>query len=247
MTSRRSSGSMRAESAVEPTRSENITVTWRRSAVSLGFELSQRRLRRCLDGTYKLRDRRQHLSSMAEQDADLLKVLVGQVAKDRDIDFVLGKALGVLGHAELIEPLRNLLHCGASPRTLRCSGRRLSEPKALGHFGRGVLRLVMAAWLPPGCLCQPLFPRAAHRAGIVLKLAARDLPAARRGPRVRQDLRRLCGSPPRHKRASGLREPGTGPSILRRRDTHARQPTAQRRTRLRFAPVHGYWRSILRA
>ena len=35
MTSRRSSGSMRAESAVEPTRSENITVTWRRSAVSI--------------------------------------------------------------------------------------------------------------------------------------------------------------------------------------------------------------------
>jgi hypothetical protein len=31
---RRSSGSMRAERAVEPTRSENITVTWRRSARS---------------------------------------------------------------------------------------------------------------------------------------------------------------------------------------------------------------------
>jgi hypothetical protein len=30
-------GSMRAESAVEPTRSENITVTWRRSAVSWAF------------------------------------------------------------------------------------------------------------------------------------------------------------------------------------------------------------------
>ena len=29
--------SMRAESAVEPTRSDNITVTWRRSAVSWGF------------------------------------------------------------------------------------------------------------------------------------------------------------------------------------------------------------------
>ena len=27
---------MRADSAVEPTKSENITVTWRRSAVSLG-------------------------------------------------------------------------------------------------------------------------------------------------------------------------------------------------------------------
>ena len=36
MISRRSSGSMRAESAVEPTKSENITVTWRRSAVSCG-------------------------------------------------------------------------------------------------------------------------------------------------------------------------------------------------------------------
>ena len=34
---RRSSGSMRAESAVEPTRSENITVSWRRSALSCGF------------------------------------------------------------------------------------------------------------------------------------------------------------------------------------------------------------------
>jgi hypothetical protein len=29
-------GSMRAERAVEPTKSENITVTWRRSAVSRG-------------------------------------------------------------------------------------------------------------------------------------------------------------------------------------------------------------------
>jgi hypothetical protein len=32
ISSQRSSGSMRAESAVEPTKSENITVTWRRSA-----------------------------------------------------------------------------------------------------------------------------------------------------------------------------------------------------------------------
>ena len=39
MTSRKSSGSMRADSAVEPTRSENITVTWRRSARSSGCAL----------------------------------------------------------------------------------------------------------------------------------------------------------------------------------------------------------------
>src|SRR5215467_13463048 len=37
MTSRRSSGSMRTESVVEPTTSANITVTWRRSAVSWVF------------------------------------------------------------------------------------------------------------------------------------------------------------------------------------------------------------------
>ena len=39
MTSRKSSGSMRVESAVDPTKSENITVTWRRSARSSGGAL----------------------------------------------------------------------------------------------------------------------------------------------------------------------------------------------------------------
>src|SRR5215469_8225842 len=38
MSSRKSSRSIRAESAVEPTRSENSTVTWRRSASSRGFD-----------------------------------------------------------------------------------------------------------------------------------------------------------------------------------------------------------------
>jgi hypothetical protein len=47
MTSRKSSGSMRAESAVEPTKSENITVTGRRSAAVLGsryLKLAQKNL-----------------------------------------------------------------------------------------------------------------------------------------------------------------------------------------------------------
>jgi hypothetical protein len=34
--------------------------------------------------------------------------------QDRDIDVVLDKALGVLGHAEFFEPVRNLLHCGTA-------------------------------------------------------------------------------------------------------------------------------------
>src|SRR6516164_8477071 len=38
MTSRKSSGSIPVESAVEPTRSQNITVSWRRSAVSVRGE-----------------------------------------------------------------------------------------------------------------------------------------------------------------------------------------------------------------
>ena len=38
---------------------------------------------------------------MSKRDAKLFEVLIGQVAKDRDIDIALGKALRVLGHAEL--------------------------------------------------------------------------------------------------------------------------------------------------
>jgi hypothetical protein len=36
------------------------------------------------------------------------------VPEYRDINFVLGKAPGVLAEVELRKPVRNLLHCGAS-------------------------------------------------------------------------------------------------------------------------------------
>ena len=55
---------------------------------------------------------------MPEQDADVLEVLIGQMAESRDINAVLSKALRVLGHAELFEPVRNLLHCGAPSATV---------------------------------------------------------------------------------------------------------------------------------
>ena len=68
MTSRRSSGSMRAESAVEPTRSENITVTWRRSAVSCGSgSVSCGRAAVRPETAAKLARSPQHLSAMAER------------------------------------------------------------------------------------------------------------------------------------------------------------------------------------
>ena len=50
---------------------------------------------------------------MTKQDADVLEVLIGQMAERRDINAVLSKALRVLGHAELFEPVRN--RCIASP------------------------------------------------------------------------------------------------------------------------------------
>ena len=120
MTSRRSSGSIRAESAVEPTRSENITVTWRRSAVSRTAAV-RRVLRRHpqVGGSNRLQlsNGRKHLAAMAERcNADLFEVLIGQVTQYREIDIVFGKALGILGQAELFEPVRNLLHRGPSPR-----------------------------------------------------------------------------------------------------------------------------------
>ena len=46
---------------------------------------------------------------MAEQDAHILEVLVSQMRQHRDIDAVLSETLGVLGQAELFEPIRNLL------------------------------------------------------------------------------------------------------------------------------------------
>ena len=96
---------MRAESAVEPTRSENITVTWRRSAVSSSFNSAG------YGRAPKLLDSREHYPPMREQHANVLKVLIGQMAKCCETNPVFSKTLGVLGHAELLEPVGNLLHC----------------------------------------------------------------------------------------------------------------------------------------
>jgi hypothetical protein len=46
---------------------------------------------------------------MPERDAQLFEVLVSQMTEDGGIDVVLSKTLGVFGHAELFEPVRNLL------------------------------------------------------------------------------------------------------------------------------------------
>ena len=47
---------------------------------------------------------------MPERDAKLFEILIGQMTEDGGIDVVLGKAPGVLGHAELSEPVTNMQH-----------------------------------------------------------------------------------------------------------------------------------------
>ena len=100
---------MRAERAVEPTRSENITATWRRSAVSCGcwFRLS------CAPKPHwKARGSREAFSTCLRRDPEVFKMLIGQVGKDGEINAVFGKTLRVLGHPEFLEPVGNLLHRG---------------------------------------------------------------------------------------------------------------------------------------
>lgn len=48
---------------------------------------------------------------MAERrNPKFFQILIRQVAKDREIDIVVSKALRVLGHAEFFQPVSNLLH-----------------------------------------------------------------------------------------------------------------------------------------
>jgi hypothetical protein len=60
---------------------------------------------------------------MAERDTKLVQVLIRQIRENVEIDGILDKAVSVLGHADLLEPLRHLLHIVRSrPDTLLLSG-----------------------------------------------------------------------------------------------------------------------------
>ena len=95
-------------------------------------------------------DGRQYFSSMPEWDADVLEVLIGQIAEDRDIDHVLGKALSVLGQTDLFEPITNIQH-RSGRRTLASTilianplaavTRELAAENPLRHPGRVVAAL----------------------------------------------------------------------------------------------------------
>jgi len=51
---------------------------------------------------------------MSKRNTDVLEVLISQMGKYRNVDFAFAKAFRILGHDELFEPVRNLLHRGPS-------------------------------------------------------------------------------------------------------------------------------------
>ena len=81
--------------------------------------------RRCRGRIAKFGNRAQHFAPIAENYADLLQVLIGQVGKDGEVNAVFSKPLGILGHPELFEPVRNLLHHG--PASSDVPGPRRTE------------------------------------------------------------------------------------------------------------------------
>jgi hypothetical protein len=105
MIPRRSSGSSRTDSGVEPTRSQNITVSWPRSAV----ETSATSLASGSGtGLLSLRSEAIAASNLRpmpdEDDAEILEVVGGQLGQHCGVDRVVAKRLFVLPHSEAVEP-----------------------------------------------------------------------------------------------------------------------------------------------
>ena len=73
------------------------------------------RLRRYRNDTHKFTDRTKYFQPIPERDAEVFKMLIGQVREDRQIDAVFGEALRILGHAERFKPRCNLLQAAALP------------------------------------------------------------------------------------------------------------------------------------
>jgi hypothetical protein len=60
---------------------------------------SAERMRALRERAPQAGDGREHFSSMPEQDAHVLEVLIGQMGKDRDVDSVLRKCAGEIGQS----------------------------------------------------------------------------------------------------------------------------------------------------
>ena len=135
---------MRAESAVEPTRSENITVTWRRSARSSGWALGALdAVAASTEGALPLASlRRAAMASSSftavpnRRDAKLLQGLVRQARKNRLVYLILAECRLILPEAQAPQPDHNV-HDGAHNRWWRASsaGEARVSRVALGFSG----------------------------------------------------------------------------------------------------------------
>ena len=81
-------------------------------ALSVRGHLTGRRLLRCRSGLIKLGSGTHDLAPMPKQDTEILKVLLGQIRDDREINAVVNKALAVLVKADRSEPFSNAGHGG---------------------------------------------------------------------------------------------------------------------------------------
>ncbi len=72
---------------------------------------------------------------MPKQHAEVLEILLCEIADDREVNGVVGEALGVFGQAELFEPLPNLLHRNPTdlPRPNRLGTRAMRVSEKIGR------------------------------------------------------------------------------------------------------------------
>ena len=125
---------MRAERAVEPTKSENITVTWRRRRVHLGrWQTCGSRGVECRGGfidAFQFGYRAQQQTPVAERcHTDPFEILITKIRQDDKANIVLGKTRRVLPEADLFQPLRYLLHRGRAPNFQRMVRSRIGTAK----------------------------------------------------------------------------------------------------------------------
>jgi hypothetical protein len=86
----------------------------------------------------QLPDRSQHFPAIAEEDAEFLQVPVGKLGKHREIDAVLGEALGIFGHAEPFEPVRDRKAAASHELSSSSTALALAAQSSLGsHAGPG--------------------------------------------------------------------------------------------------------------
>ena len=134
MISRRSSGSRRADSAVEPTRSQNITVTWRRSAAS--WEVCRKRRIGCGYRVAQRGDGIEQLAAMPDgADAKLFQVLRRQTRQDRVVDRIVAERRLILFETKAPQPTSKF-HRDVSTSTWRAMIVQAHLPVQVTHQRR---------------------------------------------------------------------------------------------------------------